>query len=84
LRERASQSDRRHPTTRSLELSAAYFQLVNSVFLLYKSVNGTFSQGRIYRGAGGLQPPTAGASMENGKGEGEEEVEKRRKIERKR
>jgi hypothetical protein len=42
-------------------------------------------QGRIYRGAGGAPAlPTAGASMENGKGEGEEEVEKRRKTERKR
>jgi hypothetical protein len=38
-------------------------------------------QGRIW---GALQPPTADASMENGEGEGEEVVEERRKMERKR
>jgi hypothetical protein len=43
-------------------------------------------QGRIYRwaGGGGLQPPTTDASMENREGEGEEMVEERRKMERKR
>jgi hypothetical protein len=35
-------------------------------------------------GLGGSSPPTADASMENGKGEGEKVVEERQKMERKR